>query len=179
MTLSDDESKKIIAKSSYIFPEYEIITDPEPPVIEDEIAKEKIQEMINRYENDPDKEDYEGEDEDTEIDEVFVKFQQVMEREPDQILRYARGDGSKPLWVNSNGILEEKDVPKCQHCGGERVYEFQILPQLLYQLKIEDRPDPMEWENMVAFTCKNSCVKEGVTYYEEFLVQQTTTGLFK
>jgi pre-rRNA-processing protein TSR4 len=174
MKLSDDESKNILAKSSYIFPEFEIITDPEEPVEEDENEEKKIQKLIQDYENegsDDDKDDIEAED--TEIDKVFLEFQKVIKREPDQILRYARGEGSKPLWVNSKHILPEKDVPKCRYCGGERVYEFQILPQLLYKLKIEDQPDPMEWENLVAFTCKNSCKKEGVTYYEEVLFRQT------
>lgn len=174
MKLSDDESKKILTKSTYIFPEYEIITDAEEPVEEDENEKEKIQSLIQDYEKegpDDDKDDLEAED--TEVDKAFLNFQKVIKREPDQILRYARGEGSKPLWVNSKQILEEKDVPRCRYCGGERVYEFQILPQLLYTLKIEDRPDPMEWANLVAFTCKNSCVKEGVTYYEEVLFRQT------
>jgi len=174
MKLSNVKNEKNLGTSSYIFPEYEIITDSEKPVEEDEIEKEKIQEMIQDYEKEgpeDDKDDIDAED--TEVDEAFLNFQKVIKREPDQILRYARAEGSKPLWVNSKQILEEKDVPKCKYCGSERVYEFQILPQLLYKLKIEDRPDPMEWANLVAFTCKNSCVKEGVTYYEEILFRQT------
>jgi pre-rRNA-processing protein TSR4 len=180
MTISSDKDREILSKSSYIFPEFEIITDveeevdPEEKQQEEEEMQEKIQSMIQTYEQegeDDDKNDIEAED--TEVDKVFLNFQVVIKREPDQILRYARGVGSKPLWVNSKHILEEKDVPKCKYCGGERSYEFQILPQLLYKLKIEDRPDPMEWANLVAFTCKNSCSKPGTTYYEEVLYRQT------
>ena len=44
---------------------------------------------------------------------------------------------SNPLAVNSYGHPEKGDIPVCLNCGSERKFEFQIMPQLLYYLKIE------------------------------------------
>jgi len=42
------------------------------------------------------------------------------------------GDG--PLWISSQYRLGENDVPKCQYCGSDRKFEFQIMPQMLHFL---------------------------------------------
>ena len=40
------------------------------------------------------------------------------------------------LWVSDEGIATESDIPKCESCGSERRFEFQVLPQLLNHLKV-------------------------------------------
>jgi pre-rRNA-processing protein TSR4 len=69
----------------------------------------------------------------------------------DQCLRYSRwSTAQKPatdkdegeeeeeeegaLWLSSDNRPDESFPPKCQHCGAERAFEFQILPQMIHYL---------------------------------------------
>ena len=38
--------------------------------------------------------------------------------------------------MSDEGIATESDIPKCESCGSERRFEFQVLPQLLNHLKV-------------------------------------------
>jgi len=79
------------------------------------------------------------------------------------------------LWIGESGQLEEKDVPKCEHCGADRICEFQILPQLLSELKVTpmDPNEPtLDWGILTIYTCKENCQSEGGQYIEEFLWRQ-------
>ena len=40
--------------------------------------------------------------------------------------------------MNSFGTVDSQNVPKCESCGGERQFEFQIMPQLLHYLNVDD-----------------------------------------
>ena len=60
-------------------------------------------------------------------DKVFERFLRVTKRAPKQVVRYSRG--GKPLWVSDKEIVE--NVPNCEFCNGPRIFEFQIMPQLL------------------------------------------------
>lgn len=69
----------------------------------------------------------------------------------DQCLRYSRWPSAQKettdndeekeeeeeegvLWVSSDHRPDESFPPKCQHCGSERAFEFQILPQMIHYL---------------------------------------------
>ena len=69
----------------------------------------------------------------------------------DQCLRYCRWPESKnessdvhqdddiedtkqPLWLTSNNQPPKEFPPPCQYCGAPRLFEFQILPQMLHYL---------------------------------------------
>lgn len=39
-----------------------------------------------------------------------------------------------PLWLSSDNRPESSFPPPCQHCGAERAFEFQILPQMIHYL---------------------------------------------
>lgn len=41
-----------------------------------------------------------------------------------QVVRYERG--GKPLWATKHGKLSEDKIPKCEHCGSKRIFEFQV-----------------------------------------------------
>lgn len=86
------------------------------------------------------------------IDPIFVAFQSRVAYNPDQVLRFippsrriaAQQDGAtrtqikeaSPLWVGKGGSLSRQwKAPKCDHCGGERDFEFQVLPQILYHVE--------------------------------------------
>ena len=71
----------------------------------------------------------------------------------DQILRYNRwpflksnfkfsndsdvDDKGGVLWTSAKDVPTANDIPACPHCGSERQFEFQILPQLLHHLGVE------------------------------------------
>ena len=89
-------------------------------------------------------------------DNTFLKFQHRTRDNQDQVLRYSFG-AKKPLWVNSEGQLIG-DPPNCKLCGGKRVFEFQVMPQLLYFLKVDLREETaMDWNSLIVYSCENSC----------------------
>ena len=40
--------------------------------------------------------------------------------------------------MNSFGTATAEDIPRCENCGGERQFEFQIMPQLLHFLRVDE-----------------------------------------
>lgn len=101
------------------------------------------------------------------VDENFDKFKRRIGREPKQIIRYNLG--GTPLWVSSERIPKEDDIPACK-CGSQRQYEFQILPQLLNYLGIETTVDSIDWGTLCIYTCKDNCNLE--PYQDEFVWKQ-------
>lgn len=89
-------------------------------------------------------------------DSTFLKFQHRTQNYQDQILRYSFG-AKKPLWVNSERQLIGAP-PCCPLCGAKRVYEFQVMPQLLYFLKVDVREETaMDWSSLIVYSCEKSC----------------------
>ncbi|KAL5963370.1 Programmed cell death protein 2 [Taenia solium] len=88
----------------------------------------------------------------TQEDQYFNRFKEILRKEPDQVVRFDRG--GVPLWATPTPIIP----PPCVRCGGKRIFEFQITPQLLSHLKLdkvgEASPD---FATVYVFTCENSC----------------------
>ncbi|RZF36040.1 hypothetical protein LSTR_LSTR005856 [Laodelphax striatellus] len=110
-------------------------------------------------------------------DKQFTKFQERIKSQSDQVIRYDRC--GSPLWVSSQNIPVIDTVPNCQYCGGKRVFEFQIMPQLLCYLKADTIPgcEPLDWGTVAIFTCESSCGNEQSenAYREEFAMKQDFT----
>lgn len=56
----------------------------------------------------------------------------------DQVLRYncswpSNDNNEQPLWIRHDH-RPPFPIPSCPYCGGERVFEFQLMPQLLHHL---------------------------------------------
>lgn len=96
-------------------------------------------------------------------DKTFSKFKKRIQRSPEQVLRYHRN--AEPLWITE---WSEIEVPSCENCGFERTFEFQIMPQLLNNLK----DDRLDWGVLAVYTCKNDCSVLGGGYCKEFLIKQ-------
>lgn len=64
------------------------------------------------------------------------KFQGVATSTPGCVLRYSRDAGAEPCWGRSSPL--PGDIPPCPRCGASRIFEFQIMPQLLAFLGIDD-----------------------------------------
>jgi len=118
---------------------------------------------------------------------VFRKFNEVVQEEPEQCLRYCiKGE---PLFYDNDEISKKysnpKNIPKCERCGALRTFEFQLMPNMLSVLPTEkflnkrkphknirnmkdvnnvSRSDlinqfdtGMEWGTILVFTCSKDC----------------------
>lgn len=103
----------------------------------------------------------------TKEDKTFGKFKKALESSGSetQVLRYNR-HGS-PLWISDFGILDSSNVPKCSNCSGQRTFEFQIMPQMLNELKNYE----LDWGVIAIYTCENDCDVKG-KYSPEFCYKQ-------
>jgi pre-rRNA-processing protein TSR4 len=99
-------------------------------------------------------------------DRSFRLFKRRIRRRPAQVLRYGFPDG-QVLWASDQG--RPAAVPPCANCGAARVFEFQVMPQLLLHLNIDhaDREAP-DWGSLVVFSCPRSCGDGDSGYLEEF-----------
>ncbi|KAE8722319.1 Zinc finger (MYND type) family protein [Hibiscus syriacus] len=105
----------------------------------------------------------------------WASFQERIAKAPEQVLRYCRSAGSKPLWPILGGHPSKADIPLCSYCGGRLCFEFQILPQLLYFFGVKNDADSLDWATIAVYTCEASC--EGVGYEQEFAWVQLGTSI--
>ncbi|CAH1174151.1 unnamed protein product [Phaedon cochleariae] len=156
-------------QSEVLFPEWEIITETEE-FQENHINEEEELKNFKNLElegktgtmshiSESELEAHSAE----EKDKTFLQFQKRTAQNPDQVIRYKRG--GRPFWI-ARAPLPDK-IPECEHCGGDRQFEFQIMPQMLTLLK----ETSLDWGVLVVFTCKNSCTDKG-GYREEFVFKQ-------
>jgi len=153
-----------IKKSNYVYPssqstwsynEMEIIVEPEPKIDKAQNQKEldKLnKKLMKEHENELKSEEVDATvtNNNLKIDKYFLKFQNRLNRDSEQILRYyefydqrcelkvskAQADESK-RFSHRTGT---KIVPPCPHCKGDRSLEFQIMPQILNYIKPEKNP---------------------------------------
>lgn len=110
-------------------------------------------------------------------DPQYVRFLTRVALAKDQVLRYSRWENEAVLWVHSEG-MHTGDVPPCERCGGERKFEFQVLPQLLNYLCVDQQSSlgdissrSCEWGTLAVYTCAKSCPLE-TQCAQEFLHYQ-------
>ncbi|XP_042638193.1 programmed cell death protein 2 [Orycteropus afer afer] len=161
-----------IPDHGFLFPEYEIVRETEdevPPDVLDEdddvepagsvgdVLAEELESMA-KHESREDK--------------IFQKFKRQIALEPEQILRYGRG--AAPVWISADNVPQEEDIPNCP-CGAKRVFEFQVMPQLLNLLKADSLGRSIDWGVLAVFTCADSCTL-GAGYAEEFVWKQDVSA---
>lgn len=163
--------------SEILFPEYEIDIEEEEPLDDTKKESEKDAEIrrMKEYEalvkdgkagamteiSDKELDDFAESKE----DKVFGRFKKNVEGYETQVIRYNR-HGS-PLWISDQGILNAAFVPNCEMCGSKRSFEFQIMPQMLNELKNYE----LDWGIIAIFTCDNDCDING-KYASEFCYKQ-------
>lgn len=104
-------------------------------------------------------------------DKTFKKFSKRVEQNPEQVLRYDRN--GYPLWATDytpENVGES--IPDCQFCGAPRSFEFQIMPQLLSRLGVDDVGKSIDWATVAIYTCSESCKVENFGYATEFVWKQ-------
>ncbi|KAM4743619.1 programmed cell death protein 2 [Anableps anableps] len=163
--------------SPLLFPESELVTEPEEggeegeegaegegdqgsvqkstdgPSLADTLAEADLEEMALH---------------ETEENKVFQRFKKKIASEPHQVIRYSRG--GCPLWVSSNHVPSEEDIPPCT-CGAKRAFEFQVMPQLLNSLCVDSTGASIDWGTVVVYSCSASC-NHGDQYCSEFIWKQ-------
>ena len=185
---SYQEDEKIL--SSFLLPQGEIIIKEDDGEVSDsddeegseEVDEKKELEKIQELEKSgkamsvEDLEDCSTEPEDqvTE-DKNWKRWQKVVKCEKDQVIRYQRT--GNPLWISANNVPGEDQIPKCEYCGSKRVFEFQIMPQLLDYLKLNNSVDDksIDWGILAVYTCEESCSSsenESKAYKSEFIWKQ-------
>ncbi|KAH8865160.1 Programmed cell death protein 2 [Schistosoma japonicum] len=150
----------LFKKNSFLLHEYRLRSKSErknfasgndnPPEKEEESDTEALE---SKHSNDTEVTDLESIAKKVSKEEArFRMFKEAMKSAPDQVIRFQR-DG-KPIWLSDNPV----EVKNCEVCGAERVFEFQVTPQLLCHLKLDTigelNPD---FGSLYIFTCSNSC----------------------
>uniref|UniRef100_K7G479 Programmed cell death 2 n=1 Tax=Pelodiscus sinensis TaxID=13735 RepID=K7G479_PELSI len=161
----------VIPDHKFLFPEYEIVIEPE----------EMETPGDGQTDEDSESEGFESLDEEvleamakheTQEDKIFQKFKNRIAAEPEQILRYCRGREG-PIWISGENIPQMKEIPHCS-CGAQRIFEFQVMPQLLTHLKVDSLGESIDWGTLVVYTCAENCnLANG--YMEEFIWKQDIT----
>ncbi len=107
---------------------------------------------------------------DSNQDIIMNLFTNVVNYDKKQIIRYYRNN-YYPLWFTQEKMLSVKNT-KCRNCGGNVVFEFQIMPHLfLIQPKIAFN----DIGTIVIYTCKKCCDSkiEGGFVEEYGFIQRT------
>jgi len=142
------------------------------------------------------------------FDKAFKRFTERVSAWPEQCVRYEFG-GSPLLFSNSDqaarsliaassdgyGVYSSASLPTCSHCGSNRTFEFQLMPNTLSLLSVtqhameeEQTTDKtgmdqwnvgMEFGTVMVFVCEKDCngsaandLEDKVTYFEEHVVAQ-------
>ncbi|XP_077139378.1 programmed cell death protein 2 isoform X4 [Ranitomeya variabilis] len=177
-----------VADHGFLFPEYELVTEPEEldsdTSLNDDSTLSRVDEelvMSNASSNlESSMDDLKlNEDEllamakhESEEDKAFRKFKKRISIEPEQVLRYSKG--GEPLWISLQNVPVENDIINCD-CGAKRVFEFQVMPQLLNHLKVDSLQQSIDWGVLAIYTCSVNCNAE-THYVEEFLWKQDVSA---
>ncbi|KAF7669380.1 hypothetical protein LDENG_00193130 [Lucifuga dentata] len=174
------QEASIVTISPFLFPESELVTEPEEeetkkkemedkgeeetaqagvdcPSLADTLAETDLEEMAMH---------------ETEDNKVFQRFKKKIAPEPHQVVRYSRG--GSPLWVSSQHIPSDKDIPSCT-CGAKRIFEFQVMPQLLNSLCVDSTGASIDWGTLAVYTCSASCNYDN-HYCPEFVWKQDVSA---
>ncbi|KAM3624970.1 uncharacterized protein V6R79_004531 [Siganus canaliculatus] len=157
----------------FLFPEFELLTEPEEEKEEEKDTKEPEEE--EQHVDIPSLVDTLAETDleemamhETEDNKVFQRFKKKIAPEPHQVVRYSRG--GSPLWVSPQHIPSEQDIPSCT-CGAKRIFEFQVMPQLLNSLCVDSTGASIDWGTLAVYTCSDSCSHDD-QYCPEFIWKQ-------
>ncbi|KAJ0044319.1 hypothetical protein NL108_003466 [Boleophthalmus pectinirostris] len=169
-----------VGKCPFLFPEFELVTEPEDleknaeyaktPQTETEDIPSNVEETLADSLAETELEEMAMHE--TEEMKAFQRFKKRIASEPHQVVRYTRG--GLPLWVSAKNIPSDEDIPPCP-CGSKRVFEFQVMPQLLNSLCVDSTGASIDWGTVAVFTCSLSCSRED-DYTTEFVWKQDFTA---
>jgi pre-rRNA-processing protein TSR4 len=173
------------------FKQFDISIDGEPGVEEEDAShKERAAELAAKTAVDDigiKDGDVVGEGQ-AKYDPTQIGFMKRISRAPSQCLRYLGGwegyEDSHPQWSHSAQQAQPFQVPPCEKCGAERLFEFQIMPQLLYFLGVDNETSvltdgtasdvsrkALDFGTVVVYCCPSCCASDDPErpYVEEFV----------
>ena len=122
------------------------------------------------------------------VDKTFQRFADRLAQNPMQVLRYeykgtpllySSNDNvgklfSRPCTKSYGSQPSELAIPRCPHCGTERVFELQLTPYVIAELERgEEGSDGMEWGTIILAVCTADCQSTAehgqVNYVEEWI----------
>ncbi|CAN9506961.1 unnamed protein product [Ophioblennius macclurei] len=171
------QETSISATCPLLFAEKELVTEPEEVQEKDdsneaeeggESSLEKSQHCPSIADNLAEADLEEMAMQETEDNKLFQRFKKKIAPEPHQVVRYSRG--GSPLWVSSQHIPLDEDIPACI-CGAKRNFEFQVMPQLLNSLCVDSTEASIDWGTLAIYTCSASC-NHDEQYCSEFIWKQ-------
>ncbi|KAJ8330179.1 hypothetical protein O5D80_001749 [Batrachochytrium dendrobatidis] len=113
------------------------------------------------------------------VDKLFKRFQRTVTMAPEQCIRY-EFKGS-PLWYQMDTVqsqISSNHIPLCEKCGGNRVFECQLMPNILSILSVDTHQSVvntthgsnetskelyaklgmgMDYGSVYIFVCENDC----------------------
>lgn len=128
-------------------------------------------------------------------DKTFQHFADRVSQNDEQILRY-EFDGEPLLYSRSDAVgrlfassqagtslkvtttKHAKGMPRCQNCGGNRVFELQLMPHAIAELESGEEAasllsNGMDWGTILLGVCSRDCSlqadENGVSYTEEWV----------
>lgn len=119
----------------------------------------------------------------SDIDKTFQKFSDRIAQNPEQVLRY-EFKGQPLLYSGTDDVGSRfvvphgksgapRGIPRCDSCGGQRVFEVQLVPGVIYELEKEEAlnlDDGMEWGTIIVATCANNCGEAGeISFRDEWV----------
>lgn len=166
------------ANDAFLFPVHQIETEPDEEEDDEEggdVNENEEMEKARQFQGDLADPELEAmASKETPNTKAFSDFKKKIAAAPEQILRYSRG--GNPLWISNSDLPV---VPPCEACGSPRKFEFQIMPQLLAHLNVDDVGKSIDWGVVCVFTCSNSCdiklseFQAGESAYQpEFVIKQ-------
>ncbi|XP_004636778.1 programmed cell death protein 2-like isoform X2 [Octodon degus] len=103
-------------------------------------------------------------------DQMFYKFMKRIAVCQEQILRYSWN--GEPLFLTC-ATPEVSAIPDCGHCGGQRTFEFQLMPALVSMLRSANSDLLVEFGTILVYTCEKSCWPQNCqTPMEEYCIIQ-------
>ena len=164
------EGKSSDSYCPLLFTETELVVEPEPEEASNEEEDSQAATLLEQYKlRNATEGEYTEEELPTDIvDSIenaitdaqrhFAAFAARVAKEPAQVLRYCFEQGAVPLCPAPDGIPAADAVPRCERCGGERRFEFQVMPQLLNHLGVDPSdPKSPDWGTIAVYSCAKSC----------------------
>ncbi|ORY03098.1 hypothetical protein K493DRAFT_334374 [Basidiobolus meristosporus CBS 931.73] len=184
--------------AQYLYIDEEVLEDPSAKIDLSKYSKYLVQEDLDEEGEDAGTwqgETYEKSWKPKGYDKAFKRFTEVVSEYPEQCVRY-EFSGNPLLYTNRDtvaGLLTSGNpkslnysshkVPKCPHCSSERVFEFQLMPNILSELPTEKFSENspfnldlnqeemrklgdgvihkfdlgMEWGTIMVFSCGKDC----------------------
>ena len=78
---------------------------------------------------------------------------------------------TRPDPVQERRVYSTAAVDKCGECGGERVFECQLMPNVINVL-CKGVETQIEWGTVMVFSCENDCCRDEEAWREEQVLVQ-------